>query len=431
MPSPDVDRLLCLLAPALLAVACDSPTASPAAEPTPASATPTPTPADAKAASPSRARTGDSAPPTTAPEPEPEPEPTPEPIANPTPKPEPTPPPSLELPEEADPAKEARPTCPSGTYCLAEETASKLKQAGSEQVMGCPADIALKPGVEVPLGFPMKITGFDEAQTKASRAEGGDKMCCYAWYEHCPGGRPLLDTESTPVVAPFRPGTGWSGASFELSGTPRARVRAGAQWLADAAAEHASVASFGRVALELLSLGAPPELLEQTHRAALDEIRHAKVCIALARACGASPQEPGPLPGLSPRPADLARFAADTFVEGCVGETTAALVMERAASGVHHHRARRALETIARDEAQHAALAWRSIAWAIEQGGERVRVAVHQAAAALRPLARAPSSGPDDEPESLASLGRLSPAQQARARTDAWDGIIEPLLTRL
>jgi hypothetical protein len=47
---------------------------------------------------------------------------------------------------------------------------------------------------------------------------------------------------------------------------------------------------------------------------------------------------------------------------------------------------RRALTTIADDEARHAALAWRTVVWAIERGGSGVANAVHSAFAhALAP----------------------------------------------
>jgi len=129
-----------------------------------------------------------------------------------------------------------------------------------------------------------------------------------------------------------------------------------------------------------------------------------------------------------PREPDLARLAADTFVEGCVGETTAALVMERAASGAQDDRLKSILARISGEESDHAALAWATVAWAIEQGGSRVLEAVKARAEELRETL---PRGRTAEPGPLALAGRLSTTELERARFDAWLGIIEPMLARL
>ncbi len=327
--------------------------------------------------------------------------------------------------------KDRRPraTCPSGTWCTDKASAKKSAVRGAKFSLGCPDDVAGgAPGLGGP-GRGSQSRGLDKAQTKAKRAAGTKDACCYGWYRPCPGGRPLLDDAGTPVVAPFETGlaVAWSGERDSLPASAQARAFAAQAWLDDAAMEHASVASFGRVALELLSLGAPPELVEGAHVAALDEIRHAKTCLSLARACGAEAVEPGRLAAVPQRSADFARFAADTFIEGCVGETVAALVVTRAAAGAEDADVRRALEEIAADEARHAALAWRMVSWAIERGGAPVVAAVLEAADRLRPQSNE-SSPPALEPEGIGRLGRLTSAQLSLARRDGWTGIIEPML---
>lgn len=59
------------------------------------------------------------------------------------------------------------------------------------------------------------------------------------------------------------------------------------RWLAAARDEHASIGTFGRLALELLDLGAEADLVRRAHAAALDEIRHAEACLRLASRHGA------------------------------------------------------------------------------------------------------------------------------------------------
>src|SRR5205085_12074693 len=103
-----------------------------------------------------------------------------------------------------------------------------------------------------------------------------------------------------------------------------ARATLAEQWLADAASEHASIAAFARLSLELMALGAGPELLAACHRAAADEVRHAELCFTVARAYAGRELDPGPLavPEL-PAP-DVVRMACESFVDGCIGEGAAA-----------------------------------------------------------------------------------------------------------
>ena len=110
--------------------------------------------------------------------------------------------------------------------------------------------------------------------------------------------------------------------------TPGLAVRAelATRWTEVALMEHASIAAFARFALEILSLGAPPELLVQTHAAMTDETVHARDAFALASAYAGRAVGPGALDvgaALSSRtPLDIVRT---TILEGCIGETVAAV----------------------------------------------------------------------------------------------------------
>ncbi len=166
-----------------------------------------------------------------------------------------------------------------------------------------------------------------------------------------------------------------------------------AWWIRAMTEEYAAVAAFARVSLSLMALGAPPDLVARTHRAALDEVDHARRCAAVAAHLGAS-VEPGPFPeALAPMPAaDLASLAVSTTLEGCIGEGAAALDALRALERAEGP-ARDALAVIARDEAEHARLAWDTVAWCCQAGGEAVRSRVvaallaHPAAPRRSPLA--------------------------------------------
>lgn len=151
-------------------------------------------------------------------------------------------------------------------------------------------------------------------------------------------------------------------------------------WLEDARMEHASIASFARLTLHLLSLGAPPELVADAQRASLDEIEHARACFALASRYSGEPVGPGPVAIEGSLTAvDLADAAVSAVREGCVGETMAAALAAEQLSVTEDGEARSALARIVRDEEAHAELSWRFVRWAIEAGGEPVRAAVARA----------------------------------------------------
>ena len=225
---------------------------------------------------------------------------------------------------------------------------------------------------------------FDVELTKERRAKTANTCCYKAPRAFCGGGRPLRG-DAGPVVAPIVPTWDWSDTALAaISGAADAALAA--RFQRDAQFEHASVASFARASLQLLALGAPPELVRDVHTAALDEIEHARICFALAARRGASGVGPGPLAiERAPFAVTLEAFVRDTFLDGCVAETVSAVeVRERA----HHHVddvESAALATVADDEDRHAELAWRMLAWAVRTGGEPARAALRSAIAIVEP----------------------------------------------
>jgi len=148
-------------------------------------------------------------------------------------------------------------------------------------------------------------------------------------------------------------------------------------WLNDAVAEHASIASFARFTLELLSLGAPPKLVIASQDAGRDEVQHAQKCFAIASRLGGRKLGPGPLDlGGLDGPRGLTAITAATVKEGCIVETLSAALASARAAGAGDGQIRAALAKIAEDETRHAELAWRFLEWALERGGESLREAV-------------------------------------------------------
>lgn len=267
---------------------------------------------------------------------------------------------------------------------------------------------------------------LDESSTRAARAAGRNE-CCYREHRFCGGGRPLRDDDGSLVLAGSVSRGDWladapsPGAPSLASLSAHERAVLSAHWLREAAYEHASVASFARFSLELLALGAPASLLEGALRAGLDEVAHARLAYSLAVLFDPSHAlvGPGPLPAPTLPAVSIARFVRDTFRDGCVAETYAAHEARIAADECALPQVRDALDRIARDEAEHAALAFRALAWALRALGPAAREALSLALDSL--LCGDVSPLADESPSALSPAARAlggarTPPERARTR---------------
>jgi hypothetical protein len=136
------------------------------------------------------------------------------------------------------------------------------------------------------------------------------------------------------------------------------------EWLGDALVEHASIAAFARLSLQLLAHGAPAELLQGAQQASLDELRHAAYCFERASYFAGKTLAPGPLDVTGALDdLSLAWLIESNLREGCIGETLAARRLEQKAEQTDDAQERRALLAICEDELRHAELAFRILAW--------------------------------------------------------------------
>jgi len=163
-----------------------------------------------------------------------------------------------------------------------------------------------------------------------------------------------------------------------------------AQWRENGRSEHASVAAFARLTLDLVALGAPPALIADAQRDALDEIRHAELCFSLAEGLDGRAVSPGAfreaqtartLPSM--RTPALATLAVDSLIDGALHEGVSAAVVAELARRTEVPTIRDMLVEIARDEGRHAAHGWDVALWCIDQGGELVLAAVRGALVGL------------------------------------------------
>ena len=203
------------------------------------------------------------------------------------------------------------------------------------------------------------------------------------------------------------------------------RARLAEEWTAAALAEHASIGSFARFTLQLLAVGAPASLVAEALQAGLDEVRHAELSFAIASAFAGEALGPGELPleGDALGPLDLPSVIGATVIEGCVGETLAAMAAAEAAEGLGEGPLRRAMAEIAADEARHAALAWRTARWGVLRGGEPVRKAAEEQLEAARLTASRPAPADPTIP-ALAAWGRIGEARRQALAAEAWTGVL-------
>lgn len=257
-----------------------------------------------------------------------------------------------------------------------------------------------------------------------------DGSCCYIACEGVCCGRPFI-VNGVSLVADVTERKDWCAdakqvciAVADLS--TRERETLAQAWLADAQMEHASIASFSQFALDLLQLGAPPELLRDCHLAGLDEIEHARVGFAVTSMLLGRDVGPGELAVGSFQSRSLEQALTAAIVEGCVGETLAAGVVAEQARRCTDVNLAKQLEKIATDELRHAELAWRFVAWATQRFGTEARRVAQRAFA--QALANPPSASAELQvsDQVLHSLGRITASQWQNAVTHVLRDVIEP-----
>jgi hypothetical protein len=211
---------------------------------------------------------------------------------------------------------------------------------------------------------------------------------------------------------------------------PGLRARLVDEWTLAARFEHASIASFNKFSLELLALGAPAALVAASNLAALQEVEHARASFALASSYAGRGIGPGPLAidGLWQTQVELLSATLAAVREGCVEETLAAAEASFAERRATVPAVRWVLARVAREEREHAALAFRFVRWACDTGGSAVRSAAQQAFIEALAICRAEPapSGAASQDVDLEPHGRLAPSSRAAGRQSAIEELLEP-----
>jgi len=188
----------------------------------------------------------------------------------------------------------------------------------------------------------------------------------------------------------LRSSTAWSDTTVLVESDEPVPAGLADQWRENGKTEHASVAAFARLTLDLMALGAPPSLIAAANQDALDEIRHAELCFSLARTLDGQGVSPAPFPeaqraGTLPptRPLALATLAVDSLIDGALHEGVSARIIAALARRCEMPGVRAMLREIAADEGRHSAHGWAVVQWCLDTGGRPVAEALRGAIRAL------------------------------------------------
>ncbi len=193
--------------------------------------------------------------------------------------------------------------------------------------------------------------------------------------------------------------------------------------------EHASIAAFARFAMDLLALGAPPELVADAHGALADELAHARICFGLASAYAGASRGPGriDIEGALHR-GSSGEILETTFREMCIGETRAAMEVAESAQRATEPTVRAALERIAADE-------WKFVRWLLDgqSAGERslMRLRMLAAVEGRRSRRLEATTGPELEMDELAAHGYLPNAVRGAVHDAAINDVVAPCVEAL
>lgn len=205
--------------------------------------------------------------------------------------------------------------------------------------------------------------------------------------------------------------------------------KVGQAWLRVALFEHASVAAFARLVLQLMSLGAPPELLQAAIQAMAEEVEHARLGFGLARKFSGEAVGPGRMDvsGALSGSNDPAAILHAAIVEGCFEETISARCAGVALERAKDESVRTVLTRIVEEESRHAELSWKLVTWILQKFPELKPAAEESFAQALA----APEAEEAVEDSSFEDYGHLLASTRSAVREATIRDEITPRIVSL
>jgi hypothetical protein len=258
------------------------------------------------------------------------------------------------------------------------------------------------------------LSGEPSSSDSTLTSSAGDS-CKYHFSETCGEGRPFLVRGEARVAS--------------VAGGRGARTSPIAEaWLEDALMEHASIAAFARLSLQLLALGAPADLVQRAQLASLDELRHSDYCFAMASRHAGVALGPGPIAVQGALDdVSLTSLVESNLVEGCIGEALAAERLRCRAKLCVEPQLKAALLRIADDETRHAELAYGILAWCRSQAPELTRSVVERVLAA--PGINLAREVEEPQVEDSAYVAEHGSRQLLRLSDhETWHQVLSPLL---
>jgi len=168
-----------------------------------------------------------------------------------------------------------------------------------------------------------------------------------------------------------------------------------------------------------------------------DETAHARDAFALASAyAGRNLARPRSRWATHSSAAVRWRSCKTAILEGCIGETVAAVEASEALANATEPAVRAALARISTDEARHAELAWRFVSWVLREGPESLREDATISLGAIVDLAVGETKVSTPTPHDFASIARearlrsqggmLSSSERTELRSGVLTEVVAP-----
>lgn len=266
--------------------------------------------------------------------------------------------------------------------------------------------------------------------------DSGDQCCFWLIAEDgslCPG-RPFV-VAGRERLAELSERDDWvtHGSAPTPDASPE-RAAIAAAWAEQALFEHASIASFSRFVLQLLSCGAPASLLTAAHVALGEEIEHARLFFAFASRYAGRAVGPAALATHDALTAshDFDEIVLSTVREGCIAETISAWHVALVAQSARDPAMAAALARVAEQELEHAALAWRFLAWALPRASDSLQRRIDATfRTAARFVPRGPTLASTVAADHWRAHGILPARDHAAATAQALRELVAPLARSL
>lgn len=141
-------------------------------------------------------------------------------------------------------------------------------------------------------------------------------------------------------------------------------------WITDAQGSARAARVYERLALSLLALDAPRDLVRAARVASANKEVHVRLCVEIAAACAGRPLDADALGADQPAEpfADLVAATLELVKTGCIGATVGSMAARAAAENCTDLVIRRALRRIVVDDTRHAGFSWSCLKWVLGGG---------------------------------------------------------------